>query len=154
LGVQMMVASRPPPLLDAELPLPELVDPELSSPEPESIPLLDPELLAVVASPPLRAPELLPDPRDDENAASRAPASLSAVVAIEPPHPSTTAPNAVSVSATRRLRAPTLPILPRLGGAVTRVARVLWRSSKKASCEGAGRQLAHAPLRHRREQQS
>ncbi len=76
LGVQIMVASGAPPLLDAAPPLPELLDPEvppdpeLPSPEPESIPLLDPELLAVVASLPLLEPELLPAPGDGENAAS------------------------------------------------------------------------------------
>jgi hypothetical protein len=76
LGVQMMVASGTPPLLDAELPLPELLDPELPldlplpSPEPESLAEPDPELLAVVASLRLLEPELLPDPRDGENAAS------------------------------------------------------------------------------------
>ncbi len=59
-----------------ELPLPELLDPELApylplpSPEPESLAEPDPELLAVVASLPLLEPELLPEPWDGENAAS------------------------------------------------------------------------------------
>jgi hypothetical protein len=72
----MMVASGAPPLLDAAPPLPELLDPELPpdpalpSPEPESLAEPDPELLAVVASLPLLEPELLPDPRDGESAAS------------------------------------------------------------------------------------
>lgn len=77
-----MVASGTPPLLDAELPLPELLDPELPpdlplpSPEPESLAEPDPELLAVVASLPLLEPERLPGPDtppDDEAVAPLGP---------------------------------------------------------------------------------
>ena len=74
-GVQME-ASCAPPLLDAGPPLPELLapelppDPALPSPEPESLfAEPDPERLPVVASLPLLEPELVPDPRDGENAA-------------------------------------------------------------------------------------
>jgi periplasmic protein TonB len=124
-----LLPEKPPPLPEADppppeplvpLPDPELVpvpepeppldpDPPLLAPEPlsdvdpDSAPSLDPELLAVVAS---LERELLadPDPLPDDEAC--APASLFAVLAIEPPHPPAAAPSAPSPSTTRRLRPP------------------------------------------------
>jgi hypothetical protein len=102
--------STPP--LDPEPPLLESEPP--SDVEPDSAPLLDPELppdpelLAVVASLTPLEPELVPDPEAGGAAASCPTASLLAVLAMEPPHPPTTATSAPSPKTTGRLHAPTL----------------------------------------------